>query len=53
MAMKPSVLPRRGRSSASRASSAQRILRAAKRLFASRGYENTSTVAIAPPGRHQ
>jgi len=33
--------------SPARASSSQRILQSAKHLFATRGYENTSTVAIA------
>src|SRR3954470_6534600 len=39
----PSTPPETGRAASSR----DRILMAAKQLFAARGYENTSTVAIA------
>jgi len=39
--------PQEGRGQAVRHSSHDRILQAAKILFASRGYENTSTVAVA------
>lgn len=45
--MKQRVLPPGGRGIRPQASSHDRILRAAKRLFATRGYEGTSTAAIA------
>jgi AcrR family transcriptional regulator len=40
-------VPKAGESAKGAASSRDRILASAKQLFASRGYENTSTVAIA------
>ena len=43
----PQETPRRAAASSAPVSSHDRILQAAKQLFARRGYENTSTVAIA------